>query len=284
MNHFTKYVLNYRMIYLLGLLSPLMLLASGCDSGSPLSKEAGKSPSAITGSESQLTETETVELLKTFQQHFIDQEYEEASKLGKTLSDDGKNIDGLHLRFGLASFANGDIEQSIELFDRALKVNPQIKPELWQRGIALYYNKEYQEGVDQFNSHQSFNSQDVENSVWQLMCQAQLTSVEDARKKMIPIERDRRKGMKEIFDMFAGTKTPEEVLAACGHSPGDEIVKDGTLYHGFLYVALYHEMMGETEKSREAIDNAIQARRRNTEFMYWIAQVHKDLRANEEAK
>lgn len=42
------------------------------------------------------------------------------------------------------------VEASVQDFDRALQLSPQMRPYLWQRGLSLYYLGEYQEAAKQF--------------------------------------------------------------------------------------------------------------------------------------
>jgi lipoprotein NlpI len=170
-------------------------------------------------------------------------------------------------------FGAGQMKDSAKLYDEVLESRPEIKARLWQRGLALYYAGEFEKGVDQFDTHQTFNSQDVENSVWQLLCQSQLTSVEDARKGMIQIEHDSRIPMKQVFDMFAGTGSPEKVLEACGYEKGKPR-KDNSTYHGLLYVGLFHEMMGDQEASNESMKEALKFKPTIPGLMGFVAAGH----------
>jgi hypothetical protein len=38
----------------------------------------------------------------------------------------------------------------VQDFDRALALQPQLRPYLWQRGLSLYYLGEFQEAATQF--------------------------------------------------------------------------------------------------------------------------------------
>ena len=40
---------------------------------------------------------------------------------------------------GMRSFRKGDVAGSIQAFDEALRLDPAIRPYLWQRGLSLYY-------------------------------------------------------------------------------------------------------------------------------------------------
>ena len=170
-------------------------------------------------------------------------------------------------------FGAGKMKGSAQVYDEVLKMRPDLKEQLWQRGLALYYAEEFEKGVDQFDTHQTYNSQDVENSVWQLLCQSRLTSVEEARKSMIPIDSDPRIPMKQVFDMFAGSGSPKEVIAASGYDK-DNIVRNFSTYHGWLYVGLFHEMMGDQAASIEAMKTALKCQPVIAGLMGNVAEGH----------
>ena len=171
------------------------------------------------------------------------------SSLEATPDDDKVGAD---FSLGEIYFADGQAAQSVAAFDRVIKLQPRLKPQLWQRGLALYYADRYADVVDQLESHQNFNTQDVENSVWHMLSKAKLTSVKEARKGMIEITRDRRIAMPEIYEMFAGRGGVDQVRAVADAS-GDL----STIYHASLYIGLFHEMMGEPKKAQSAIESAL---------------------------
>ena len=108
------------------------------------------------------------------------------------------------MRRAVDAFFAANMRESVELFDQLLKLEPALKPELWQRGLALYLAGDYQAGRDQFEVHQGFNSHDVENAVWHFLCVARLDGVDKARQALIPIEGDSRVPMREVYELFAG--------------------------------------------------------------------------------
>ena len=64
---------------------------------------------------------------------------------------------------GVEHFMEGRFAESVEAFDKVIELDPRMAPRHWQRGISLYYAGEYQKGVEQFELHQTYNTQDVEN-------------------------------------------------------------------------------------------------------------------------
>ena len=186
--------------------------------------------------------------------------------------------DAYHLR-GELNFANLNIDQAVADFDKSIELRPESKPYKWQRGIALYYANEFAKGVDQFASHQSVNRQDVENSVWHLLCKSSETDLETARNEMIPIQGDARVPMAQIFELFKGTGTFEDVNRAAtdpSYSAGDRKRYE---YYANLYLGLYFEASGDQAKSLEFI----RAAKENnplplTSVMGQIPRVHLELR------
>ena len=94
-------------------------------------------------------------------------------------------------------FFEGQVAESARIFDRLVAAVPAAEPQLWQRGLALYYAGRFADGRKQFEVHRTVNPDDVENAAWHFLCVARLEGVEGARKHFIPIEGDSRVPMKE---------------------------------------------------------------------------------------
>ncbi len=88
---------------------------------------------------------------------------------------------------GVKSFFEAKPKESVAAFDELIRLEPSAKPQLWQRGLALYYTGDYKAGREQFEVHQTVNTADVENAAWHFICVARQDNVEAARKVLIPI-------------------------------------------------------------------------------------------------
>lgn len=175
-------------------------------------------------------------------------------------------------RRGEQRFFEAKIAESIADFDAFLAIVPQQDPHHWQRGLAYYYAEEYAKGKAQFERHQTVNTQDVENAVWHFLCAVRTEggSVEEARKELIPIDGDSRVPMKEVHELFAGRGTAEAVLEAAGDDRNH-------LCFAHLYLGLYYEALGETERSADHIRKAAFDHSMD-HYMGKTAQVHAKLR------
>ena len=97
---------------------------------------------------------------------------------------------------------------------------------------------------------------------------------------MIQIKGDSRVPMKQVFAMFAGTGGPNEVLDACGYEEGT-VRESSALYHGLIYVGLYHEMMGDPKASIDAMQKAVKCKPPMLGLMSHVAAAHLKLRGAE---
>lgn len=226
-----------------------------------------------------------VELAKKAMDAFRAGKYQEAFDANVKLCKLEPNVVRFQFRLGEIAFAAGKMKESIGAYDETIRLEPEIEPSLWQRGLALYYADRFADGVKQFETHQTVNSQDVENAVWHLLCASRISNLEEARKKLIPINRDRRIPMADIYEMFAGRKMPAEILKA-GQATSAQ-VKPGTeqhnlqLYYAHLYTGLYHEMLGKPKLTIASLKEAEKVNPLGkTNFMGQVARVHLQLRLN----
>jgi lipoprotein NlpI len=168
----------------------------------------------------------------------------------------------------VAAFENGRFAESAAAFDELARAVADQAPHLWQRGIALYYAGRYDDCRRQFESHRTVNPDDVENAVWHFLCVARAESPAKARAALLPVGPDARVPMREVYQMFRGTLTPEQVLSAAGSQPS-------ALFYGHLYVGLYFEAQGMTARALEHITIAAADRfEREGGYMHMVARVH----------
>ncbi len=186
----------------------------------------------------------------------------------------------VQLALGGALFKAGDMESSIQAFDAAAARDASLGPHLWQRGIAHYYAGRFKDGARQFAIHRTVNPQDVENSVWHFLCVAAEQGFDAARSGLIPIDRDSRVPMMEVFALFGGAASAEDVLEAAGRASASGN-GGGPLFYAHLYIGLYFEAQGDATRSADHISKAVE-QRRPANYMWQVARVHQQLRSGAE--
>lgn len=49
------------------------------------------------------------------------------------------SLTAVTLQTGMRSFRKGDVTASVEEFDEAMRLDPELRPYLWQRGLSFFY-------------------------------------------------------------------------------------------------------------------------------------------------
>ncbi len=165
--------------------------------------------------------------------------------------------------------------ESARKFDQLVLAVPGAEPELWQRGLALYYAERFQDGRKQFELHRTVNPNDVENPAWHFLCVARLEGIQAAREKLLPVGEDPRVPMREILELYAGRCEPAAVLAAAETGAGE--AKKNQLCYAHLYLGLFSEAAGDAAKAREHMTQAAGPFRMD-HYMGKVAVMHAKLR------
>ena len=168
----------------------------------------------------------------------------------------------------VADFEAGRVAESAAGFDTLAKLVPSQAPQLWQRGIALYYAGRYRDCRAQFESHRTVNPNDVENAAWHFLCVSRAESADKAKAAILPVGPDARVPMRQVYEMFRGVLLPDIVLKAAGAG-------DSGQFYAQLYVGLYYEALGDSRRAREHITAASADRYADVGgYMHTVAKIH----------
>ncbi len=174
---------------------------------------------------------------------------------------------------GSQHFMLGHITQSIADFDRSIQLRPQQEPRHWKRGISYYYAGRYDQGRRQFEGYQTVDDNDVENAVWRYLCMARGQGVAIARDSLLPIKRDGRVPMMEVYSLFGGRATSEDVLSAARAGKPTPAELNERLFYAHLYLGLYYEAAGDAARAREHLETAAKSHKIG-HYMWNVADVH----------
>ena len=174
---------------------------------------------------------------------------------------------------GSRAFRENRVEESLECFDEALRVNPSSRPYLWQRGLSLYYVEKYEEAAKQFQDDVAVNPNDTEEAVWNFLSESRVVGPEAARSKFLKVGRDSRAVMRAALEAFEAPPGPDStasILAAASKSSAHD------QFYSQLYCALFHEAYAHEDKAKEFMlrasktDYAISS----GDYMADLARVH----------
>jgi len=156
----------------------------------------------------------------------------------------------------MENFKLGHIKESAADFDKSVDLTPDQAPKLWQRGISLYYAGRYEDGQRQFELHQTINSNDVENAVWHFLCVARRAGIDPARASLLKVENDPRVPMMQIYALYAGRGSAEEVMKAATAGRTSPTELNDRMFYAHLYLGLYFDVAGNEKMAREHICQA----------------------------
>jgi lipoprotein NlpI len=223
------------------------------------------------------TQTEKARgLLQTANTQLNADKLADAGLLAQQAAEAAPDDAGVQMRAGEILFLSGKVAESIPCFDAANKLDPQLAPHNWQRGVALGCLGKFQEGADQFRTHHDVNPNDVENSAWYFLCVAKTKGREAAEATVIPSGGDRRQPMMSVLKMLQGTLKPDEVLEAAKMHTNEGQERKMAMFYGFLYVGIYYDSIGDSEKAAAALDKSIEVAQRD--YMGRTARLYREIR------
>jgi len=177
---------------------------------------------------------------------------------------------------GTENFKLGRIKESAADFDKFADLAPDQAPKLWQRGISLYYAGRYEDGQRQFELHQTVNSNDVENAVWHFLCVARRGGIDKARAALLKVESDPRVPMMQIYALYAGKGSAEEVMKAATSGKSSPTELNERMFYAHLYLGLYFDMAANEKMAREHIFQAADLFQVES-YMGDVARIHAAL-------
>lgn len=198
------------------------------------------------------------------------QDYQQASAAAKKIASSSASV-GLQLLAGDTLLRCGECKQAIEQFEKYLKDHPDDRPHLWQLGIALYFEQQYDEGAKLFEIHRKVNPNDVENAAWHFLCIAKKDSPAQAKKLLLPAPNDSRPPMEEVLNMLASgdtTAVKDRMNDFADNPPRAKSAK----FYGNFYLGLYADALGDVPTARKYLDAAASDAPKN--YMGDVAKVY----------
>jgi tetratricopeptide (TPR) repeat protein len=164
----------------------------------------------------------------------------------------------------------GQVNESIPHYERAIEESPDMRPYLWQYGIALFFAGRFKDGRELFEAHRRVNPNDVENAAWHFLCEAKANGIESARKLLLPAPGDRRIPMSEILDRLpGGDATKIEAAVDAIRQPES---KQSASFYADLYLGLIADAEGKPDVAKKHMTRA--AKTPMTHYMADVARVY----------
>lgn len=180
-----------------------------------------------------------------------------------------------------ALLRGGKADESIPHYETAIKQSPDMRPYLWQYGIALFFAGRFDDGRELFEAHRRVNPNDVENAAWHFLCEAKANDIDSARKLLLPAPGDRRVPMSEILDRLPGGDATK--IEAAVNAIDHPMSKQSARFYADLYLGLIADAENKPDEALRFMTRA--AETPMTHYMADVARVYADhLRSSSKPK
>lgn len=185
----------------------------------------------------------------------------------------------LYSRRGDARFFLGQFKEAVEDFNKMVELQPDQEAQHWRRGIAFFYAGQYDEAARQFEIYHTFDDVDRENGIWRYLSQVKAVGRKKAREGLLKYKKDDREPFPDVYRMFAGELTGEQVLEKIRKAEVSDAERRKRLFYAELYVGLnaaVEDQPKDAEKHlREAVRNEWgQSSGGGPGWMWHVGRVH----------
>jgi len=162
--------------------------------------------------------------------------------------------------------------EAIADFEKMIKLQPDLDAQHWRLGLAYYFAGQYDKAERQFQKYYAYYGLDRETGIWKFLAQEKIDGIDKARAEMLTYKEFDREPFPELYDMYAGKRAPDDVLAELDKK---ELTKDEQVkFFANYYVGLYEDLLGHKQRALELLRKAVDIMpQRETVYMWNIARI-----------
>ncbi len=186
---------------------------------------------------------------------------------------------GLFSKRGDRHLFLGHFREAVSDFEKMIALDSKQDAPHWRLGIAYYFAGDFAKCAAQFQKYHDFDGRDRENGIWKFLADSKTMGLEAGRKAMLPYTAFDREPFPSLYEMFAGRKTGDEVLAEVQKKA---LAKDGAvMFFAHYYVGLNADLLGDRVRARELLERAVDSPWGRTAengpaYMWQVARLHRE--------
>ena len=149
----------------------------------------------------------------------------------------------------------GEFEKAEADYLKMVELNPELDASHWRLGIAMFFANHPKQAAGQFDKYNSFDNVDRENGIWRYLSHYRAFGKDEARQQLLRYERDDRPPFKELYRLFDGSLTAEEILKAI---PDDlpDASRESRLFYSHLYIGMNLVVEGKMDDAKISLRTA----------------------------
>ncbi len=190
---------------------------------------------------------------------------------------------------GDVRFFLGDFAAAIDDYEQMVTLRPEVDASHWRRGIALFYAGRYEDAARQFERYHTFDQVDRENGIWRYLSVFKADGAEAANQSLLKYEKDDREPFPDVYRLFAGTMTSDEVLSRIESASLADSERQKRLFYAHLYIGLLQAVQGHDASAKSYLSQAVandwpRPAWYGPEYMWHVARLHEELLSNVQAE
>ena len=149
----------------------------------------------------------------------------------------------------------GEFEHAESDYVQMIRLKPELDASHWRLGIAMFFAGHPEKAAQQFDKYNSFDDVDRENGIWRYLSHYRAFGREEARRQLLRYEKDDRPPFKEVYQLFDGGLTADDVLRAI---PDDLAAtdRDSRMFYSHLYIGMNQVVESKTAAAKASLRNA----------------------------
>lgn len=164
---------------------------------------------------------------------------------------------GFYSRRGDAHFFLGEFAEAVNDYDKMVELDPELEAGNWQRGIAYFYAKQYENGAKQFDLYRSIDNLDRENGIWRYFCQVKAFGFDKAKKTLLKYKKDDREPFPSVYKLFSGKITAKEILKKIEKADVSDKEREKRYFYAYLYIGLNQALENKPEQAKNYLKKCI---------------------------
>jgi lipoprotein NlpI len=171
----------------------------------------------------------------------------------------------------------GRFAEAVADFEKMIALDSTQDAPHWRLGIAYYFAGGFAKAARQFEKYHEYDGGDRENGIWKFLSQARGESLSKARAEMLVYTRFDREPFPALYEMFAGTRTTEDVFREIERK--DLTRDDRVMFFANYYAGLNEALLGHRERALELTRKAAasawgQTAEGGPAYMWQVARIH----------
>jgi len=195
----------------------------------------------------------------------------------------------LYSKRGDLHFFRAQFPAAIDDYQKMLELKPELEKSHWRLGLAYYYAGQYPAAARQFELFRSIDDVDRENGIWHFLSLVKEQGVTKARSRILPYTKGDREPFPDLYRMFAGKLSSDDVLARIAKAELDSSERNKRLFYAQLYIGLNLIVEEHPEEAREFLKRAVnnpwpQRSGGGPHYMWQLARVQYELLQDQRAR